>query len=430
METDFGGAARFASIALDDATGQITFTDCTTNNTVVTVSSNNSSLNAALNTLNDPDADIGDDLTSDEFSHNAEETDLLVNLRNSAGTSLGIADLDVINISGDVGGTTQTGSLTVQAASSTLADFCNQIQTELGITNQANNVKMDSLGKMQIYGDGGDDYAITDMDINITGNTVFNAIFDTTSGNWATTQNASDNHTMSFIAYDSVGTSHTVTFKLNIRDPAGGSSQWVWNVSSEETETGTADSIATSSGIVTFSSDGSLLTFSPTTLTIDPQGGIGSNIDIIIDPGTIGNTNGLVCFDSSSSARCINVDGFTSGELEAIAVNESGIVTGNFTNGQNMTLAQLAIALFDNPAGLRKVGDNVFIETLNSGTPTESQAGTGGRGTIIPSALEGSNVDLATEFVNLITAQRGYQTNARMITTSDRMLQELVNLVR
>jgi flagellar hook protein FlgE len=173
-----------------------------------------------------------------------------------------------------------------------------------------------------------------------------------------------------------------------------------------------------------------MLAFSPTTIIIDPQGGVGTNIQIIVDPGSVNQTDGLVCFDSPSSARAINPDGYTSGELEGIAINESGIITGNFTNGQNQTLAQLAIALFDNPAGLRKVGENVFIETLNSGSPTEAAASTGGRGIIIPSALEGSNVDLASEFVNLITAQRGYQTNARMITASDRMLQELVNLVR
>ncbi|EKD26176.1 MAG: hypothetical protein ACD_79C01324G0002, partial [uncultured bacterium] len=111
-------------------------------------------------------------------------------------------------------------------------------------------------------------------------------------------------------------------------------------------------------------------------------------------------------------------------------VNSEGVITGNFTNGQNQVLSQLILSKFDNPAGLEKVGGNMFNQTLNSGVPTDAEPGNAGRGSLIPASLEGSNVDLAKEFVDLITAQRGFQTNARMITAANDILGELVNLVR
>lgn len=432
MENDFGGGGTgdFASVSLN-ADGALEFLDCATLGTTVAVSSNNTSLNAALLTLNEPvSVPLNGDLISDEFSHRAEETDLLSNLRNDQGTDLGLATGNTVNIAGTIGGVTPIASTWTIPAGATLADYANQIQTEFGITNQADNVKMNALGKMQIYADGGSDYALSNLDISISGNTEFNDIFDGTTGNWAKTRDATDNHTMSFIAYDSVGTAHTVTWKLNIRDEAGGSNQWVWDVSSVTTATGVADSIPNNSGVVSFASTGALQSFSPTTIIVDPAGSVGDNMEIVLNPGTALSTDGLVCFDSESSARLVNGDGYTAGELEGISINEAGLITGNFTNGQNQALGQLALALFDNPAGLRKAGDNTYIETLNSGAATEGVAGAAGRGVIIPSALEGSNVDLAAEFVNMITAQRGYQTNARVVTASDKMLQELVGLVR
>ncbi len=124
------------------------------------------------------------------------------------------------------------------------------------------------------------------------------------------------------------------------------------------------------------------------------------------------------------------LDGNTSGKLEGYAIDSSGVVVGIFTNGERKALAQIMLAKFDNPMGLQKIGGNFFIDTRNSGEPQYGVAASGGFGAIAPGTLEASNVDLAMEFTEMITTQRGFQANSRIITTSDEMLQELVNMKR
>ncbi|NDG95437.1 MAG: flagellar hook-basal body complex protein, partial [Actinobacteria bacterium] len=107
-----------------------------------------------------------------------------------------------------------------------------------------------------------------------------------------------------------------------------------------------------------------------------------------------------------------------------------GVLVGSFSNGINRPLAQLAIANFTNPEGLEKSGGSMFSATINSGDPQLAAAGNGGRGLIASGTLEMSNVDLAQEFVTLITAQRGFQANSRVVTSSDEVLSDIVNLKR
>lgn len=118
------------------------------------------------------------------------------------------------------------------------------------------------------------------------------------------------------------------------------------------------------------------------------------------------------------------------GSLKTITIDTSGTVTGVFDNGINKALAQIALVNFDNPAGLLKLGQNMYKNSNNSGELHCGVAGNGGLGTIAPSSLEMSNVDLSEEFTEMIITQRGFQANSRIITTSDEMLQELVNLKR
>jgi flagellar hook protein FlgE len=106
------------------------------------------------------------------------------------------------------------------------------------------------------------------------------------------------------------------------------------------------------------------------------------------------------------------------------------VITGYFTNGINQTLAQIALASFNNPSGLLRQGNNMYGESANSGNAIIGFSGTSNQSTITPGALESSNVDLSEEFTNMIIAQRGFQANARVITTADEMLTELVNLKR
>jgi flagellar hook protein FlgE len=118
------------------------------------------------------------------------------------------------------------------------------------------------------------------------------------------------------------------------------------------------------------------------------------------------------------------------GSLTDFTVSGNGVITGIYSNGLNQTLGQIALANFGNPGGLTRSGSNLFEVSVNSGEPLIGTPGSGGRGTLYVGALEMSNVDLANEFTNMIITQRGFQANSRVITTSDEMLQELVNLKR
>ena len=123
-------------------------------------------------------------------------------------------------------------------------------------------------------------------------------------------------------------------------------------------------------------------------------------------------------------------DGYAAGTLESFALAADGTITGSFSNGLKQAIGKLAMGSFTNPAGLSKAGGSLYRTSVNSGDAQIGAAGTGGRGSLAGGALEMSNVDLSSEFTNLIVAQRGFQANARIITTSDEVLQELTNLKR
>lgn len=123
-------------------------------------------------------------------------------------------------------------------------------------------------------------------------------------------------------------------------------------------------------------------------------------------------------------------DGYRMGYLDSYRIDSAGTVIGIFTNGLANNIAQIAIATFPNPAGLEKMGETMFRTSSNSGEAQINISGIGGAGTVTPGALEMSNVDLSQEFTDMIVTQRGFQANSRIITTSDEMLQELVNLKR
>ncbi len=125
-----------------------------------------------------------------------------------------------------------------------------------------------------------------------------------------------------------------------------------------------------------------------------------------------------------------DIDGAAAGTLQQFQIDQDGTIIGVFSNQQKQALGKLALANFTNPAGLEKIGSTAFVESSNSGLPQIGIAGSGGRGTLLGGTLEMSNVDLAQEFTNMIIAQRGFQANSRVITTSDQMLQELVDIKR
>ncbi|MFI5233231.1 MAG: flagellar hook protein FlgE [Gemmatimonadales bacterium] len=224
-------------------------------------------------------------------------------------------------------------------------------------------------------------------------------------------------------AYDSVGTKYDL--KIDLYKAA--SNKWNWQVDpSSLTAAGVSAASISGSGSLTFNPDGSLSNTGTQTISFDSPGA--NTVTIAMDPGS--GVNGITQFAGTSTAVLQDQNGYTAGTLENFSIDNNGVITGAFTNGVNVALAQIAMADFNNPAGLLRVGDNMYQQSGNSGGPVVGFAGAGSQSTLTSGALEMSNVDLATEFTNMIVAERGYQANAKTITTSDQMLQSLISMVQ
>ncbi len=225
--------------------------------------------------------------------------------------------------------------------------------------------------------------------------------------------------------YDSLGAAHTVllTYTKTAMIPA------TWSVA------GTSDAgttVTVSTATVQFTSSGVLQTpGADATITVTgwPNGAANSTVTWDIYSGTPATAN-ITGFAAPSATSSTTQNGAAAGTVRSLVVDQNGIITGNFTNGQTLQLAQVALATFPNMNGLSKEGNNSWSQTLASGAPNIGAADQGGRGKVLGGQLELSNVDTATEFTQLIVAQRGYQANSRIVTTADTLLQEVLNLVR
>jgi flagellar hook protein FlgE len=152
--------------------------------------------------------------------------------------------------------------------------------------------------------------------------------------------------------------------------------------------------------------------------------------NIRLDLGKAGLMEGITQFSSPSTTKAVEQDGYGMGYMESFNIDNSGVVTGVYSNGTKQTIGQVAMSVFTNPQGLIAAGENLFEVSNNSGLPNIGPASEAGRGKIIAGTLEMSNVDLSEQFTDMIITQRGFQANSRTITTSDQMLQELINLKR
>lgn len=146
--------------------------------------------------------------------------------------------------------------------------------------------------------------------------------------------------------------------------------------------------------------------------------------------GTTNAFDGLTQVGGSSSAVATGQDGFAAGFLASLSIGQEGVMNGVFTNGRTLPIAQIAIASFANPAALNRIGNNYYSLSSESGPALLGAGLAGGRGSVVQKALESSNVDVSLEFTRLIIAQRGFQVNARIITASDQILQDLANILR
>jgi flagellar hook protein FlgE len=153
--------------------------------------------------------------------------------------------------------------------------------------------------------------------------------------------------------------------------------------------------------------------------------------EFTLNLGTVGGfINSVTQFAETSSSKAVSQDGYTMGYLDNYKIDQSGVITGVYTNGTSRTIGQIALASFTNQAGLEKAGDTTFVVSNNSGEANIGPSGIAGKGTMITGTLEMSNVDMAESFTDMIVTQRGFQANSRTIQTADQLLQELLTLKR
>ena len=233
-----------------------------------------------------------------------------------------------------------------------------------------------------------------------------------------------------FNVLDSVGSTHTmtITFTKNFSVAAG---RWDWAVTQAAGDTAIG-SLTTATGSVVFNGTGAVSAGASQSIGIVYAAGAGvtSPQAVLLDFGTATNLTPLTGVAAPSTVTLASQDGIASGTLQNFAVGLDGTVTGFFTNGRTSTIDTVQLAVFANSAGMVKIGTNQYREGAASGAAVIGNPSTGGRGTVVSGSLEMSNVDLAAEFSSMIIAERGFQANARTISTANSMLEELVNLKR
>lgn len=255
--------------------------------------------------------------------------------------------------------------------------------------------------------------------------------------------------------YDSFGNTHTL--RVNFTKREGEPNRWNAEVlvdpelpgtTNARADVGAANS-AVNNFIVEFSNLGTLAAIEDAqgdrltdgvlqvqvgfdvTNTTPEAGGAQVRQNFNLTLGEVGSVvNSVTQFAEKSSTKAFKQNGYAMGYLESFKIDQSGVITGVYSNGSNRTLGQVALASFTNPGGLEKAGDSTFVVSNNSGDANISPSGVAGKGKLIAGALEMSNVDLAEAFTDMIVTQRGFQANSRTINTSDQMLQELLTLKR
>jgi len=309
-------------------------------------------------------------------------------------------------------------------------------------------VAVNAQGKYEIDNSlGGAGLAITvagitsTNDLATTENIFFTESFTPLSGNIlagsiSTKQSQSINaatHASSIDIFDSLGSKHTLKmdFRKLSSSPSLGST-WSYEVSVPRPGDigGLApnENILRPAGIVTFDNTGAFVGANVPSISFTGNNGSAPNQTVALDFGSPNGFDGLTSFDNPSATSGISQDGFPGGDLLGIRIDQSGTLVGSFSNGRSFGLAQMSMAKFSNNEGLTADGGNVFIQSANSGDPIVGTAATAGRGFIQSSALEASNVDLSRSLTQLIIIQRGYQANGKTITTSDQLLNTLINL--
>lgn len=268
----------------------------------------------------------------------------------------------------------------------------------------------DASGNVDTNGELEDITLKQNMDANATTEVTYAGNLD---GNAA----EDDTRTTTMNVYDSQGSEHTVELDFTKNSNPNEWSYEVTNVSD-------SDNVDDDSGTLEFDSDGNVTAGGTSTLEFDPAGGGGDGQQVTLDFTQMTQQAGDMTADVDT------IDGYQSGSLEKFSIGQSGEITGFYDNGKRQTVGQVAVADFNNPGGLNEDSDTMFSTSNNSGPAQIGSPNTGGFGSLSAGTLEMSNVDLSRQFSEMITTQRGFQANSKTISTSDKILQQLVNLKR
>jgi flagellar hook protein FlgE len=367
-------------------------------------------------------------------------------------TALGVGDTGTFRISGvkqdgtvftnqDV---TWTGA--AAGAGDTVKNVLDQITTlfDVGASPPTSVATMNSDGKFQITdaASGYSEAQITAMSYEASGGGAgADSLSSPTFFDYATI-GGNDSKQFNITVFDSMGSSHVLTGTFVKTDTTNTWDLVIGSISDERSGSWAGYDIHNNLGAlnrrisdIQFNNDGSYngLLSATESLMFSVQFAANPTVTqtMTFDMGTIGEFTGLTQFASQqSSAAALSQDGYEAGALSNISIDNAGLLVGTFTNGVKVNVAALQMGVFQNPGGLEAVGGGYFLGTANSGNPVASMAATGGAGTIKGKSLEKSNVDVATEFVNMMQAQNGYQANARTIRVANDMLRELTSLIR
>ncbi len=320
---------------------------------------------------------------------------------------------DTIYIRGTKSDGTAVSATYTYASGDTVQDLINSINTAFSGDATAS---LDASGKLILKADtSGNDKLTLTLSDNGT---------DTGRTTWTNHTFSGSTYTTSTTIYDSQGTSHAV----NLRFTKQMDNKWDLTVSMDSND-GTFDGGDNTITGITFNDDGTFSTSGDTTIKFDFNG-ISSTQSVVFDLGISGKINGITQFGSDSNVEVASQDGYGYGKYDLVSIKSDGTINVLYTNGITKNITTLKIALFNNLNGLNKIGNNLYEQTSYSGEPIYVNANSGRAGSIRSGALEGSNVDMATELTSLITAQRGFQLNTKVITTADEVLADLVNLKR
>ena len=293
-------------------------------------------------------------------------------------------------------------------------------------------------GILENWGDSGLDVTFADPDnfIITPGTSTFDVGgFEPNQVSATLNPSTTSNYASSVTVYDTLGQPHVVAvyFRKGWEELANSvqTNVWEWYAEVEGADSANGQNTVAQWGYLRFNNNGVLTSGADAhSISFDFSAGAQANqlIDLVFGPDSGGGSTTQYPLSSTTTFQTQN--GYPPGVLTDVSVNTEGIISGRYSNGQVLNLYQITLASFKNLQGLDRVGGNLFSETFTSGVPYTNAPGQGAMGKINPNSLEQSNVDLATEFVRMIMTQRGYQANSRVITTTDEMLSELMNIKR